>query len=468
MAAALIPQHGDGDPFWVQAARTIFASTAYKMRADRDRSTERLLELMLNDKLESLGRYLEGTESAALVSEKIEKTAISIKSVLAAYIKSLRFLEQLDAQGEDGQPLRQCFSIRDWVKDDTQRGFLFLSSHAQQHASLRPLLSMWLTMACTAMLANKPDPNRRLWVIIDEAPSLHKIPELLDTIAEVRKFGGCFVIGMQSIAQLRQVYGEHGAKALFDLLNTRLFFRAPSFAMAKLASEELGEQEVDISREQYSYGANTIRDGISLGHQTTTRPVVSASEIMQLDDLQCWLRTPGDYPITKLTLRFDPIKARHAPFIQRDYQTSDSMAAIDQLLTWSQVGALDKLDTATRNPLLRRFQHDFSGEQERQAEQSRMHATLSTSSLTSSSAHNKPSAAPGSDDHSAVTSHATDSEAIDESPSIDTPDTTQPSSVVATRDLDNTPTRPSSLMPDDQDATAMITQEEQNILGIGD
>ncbi len=377
IAAALIPAHGDGDPFWVQSARTIFASTAYKMCHENNRSTQRLLALMLTSKLESLSAYLKNTESASLVSDKIQKTAISIKSVLAAYIKSLRFLEGL-GRTEEGteQNESERFSIRDWVQDDQQQGFLFLSSHAQQHASLRPLLSMWLAIASTALLGLTENPKRRIWMIIDEAPSLHKLPDLTDTIAEARKFGGCYVIGVQSYAQLRKVYGDHAGKEIFDLLNTRLFFRAPSYAMAKLASEELGEQEIDSSREQYSYGANAIRDGISLGHQTITRSVVTASEIMQLNDLQCWLRTPGDYPIVRLTVHFDTMDAKHPPFLGRDTTPNAESAETDRLLAWCQMGALSLLDRNDQQSLLNRYHHEYDDDKERETEQTRLRTVL--------------------------------------------------------------------------------------------
>ncbi|MCL1064307.1 type IV conjugative transfer system coupling protein TraD [Shewanella benthica] len=342
MASALIPQHGEGDPFWVQSARTIFSSTAFKMmeESEKDRTTERLLELMLTSELESLSEYLKGTESASLVSDKIQKTAISIKSVLAAYIKSLRFLEGLDKKNDNGKFIRPKFSIRDWVKDDNETGFLFLSSNAQQHASLRPLISMWLSIASTAILEQEENPDRRIWVIMDEAPSLHKLPELAETIAEVRKFGGCYVIGIQSFAQLKKVYGQNAAAEMFDLLNTRLFFRSPSNEMAKISSQDLGEQEVDISKEQYSYGANEIRDGVSLGHQTITRPVVTASEIMQLEDLQFWLRTPGNYPVTRIDLVFDKRRSVCAPFIKREYTQSEKMKQLEWSLNYHQYSAV--------------------------------------------------------------------------------------------------------------------------------
>ncbi|MEZ8535967.1 type IV conjugative transfer system coupling protein TraD [Vibrio cyclitrophicus] len=326
IANALIPQHGEGDPFWVDSARTIFSSAAYRMsQDDKPCSTARLLSLILTSELETLGNFLQGTESASLVSKDIKKTAISIKSVLATYIKSLRFLDGLDDKDAKGEPKRKPFSITDWVQDDKQKGFLFLSSNAQQHASLRPLISTWLAIASNAILGLKADEDRRLWVIMDEMPSLHKLPELDNIISEVRKFGGCYVIGLQSYAQLVKTYGKNTADVIFDLLNSRFYFRAPSAQMAQISSKDLGEQEVDVSRENISYGANALRDGVSIGHQTVTRPVVSSSEIQAMDDLQCYLRVPGSSFITQLELHFDKMRDVTPAFIKREHTLSPAM-----------------------------------------------------------------------------------------------------------------------------------------------
>lgn len=297
MAESLIPMHGETDPFWVNAARTVFASCASQMRHDPNRSIEQLLKLLLTGEFSYLEQYLKGTAAATLVSGKIEKTAISIRSVITSYLKSLATLSGLDSEGTPS------FSIREFILNEAHSGWLFISSNGEQHTSLKPLISMWLAQASLTLLSLTPNPERRVWFICDELPSLHKLPLLGETIAEVRKFGGCFLLGMQSFAQLTKVYGQAGgAKELFDLLNTRFFFRSPSADMARLVASELGEEEIEESRENYSYGANSIRDGISLGSQRVTRPIVSYPQILELKDLTCFVRLPGHYPVTQLEL----------------------------------------------------------------------------------------------------------------------------------------------------------------------
>ncbi|KTC83701.1 type IV conjugative transfer system coupling protein TraD [Legionella brunensis] len=320
MAESLIPMHGESDPFWVNAARTVFSSCASKMRQDKDRSIEKLLKLLLTGEFSHLEEYLKGTPAATLVSGKIEKTAISIRSVITTYLKSLISLSGLSSTD------RTPFSIRDYILNEYDNGWLFISSNGEQHKSLKPLMSMWLAMASLTMLSLTPNSARRIWFICDELPSLHRLPLLGETIAEVRKFGGCFLLGMQSFSQLTKVYGQSGgAKELFDLLNTRFFFRSPSADMARLVSSELGEEEIEESRENYSYGANSIRDGISLSNQRVTRPIVTYPEILELEDLSCYVRLPGNYPITKLTLAHQNRTKDFKGFVERQFAFEESV-----------------------------------------------------------------------------------------------------------------------------------------------
>ena len=80
----------------------------------------KLLKVMLTSKMNKLGELLTGTSSAFLVSNKIEKTAISIKSVLATYIKALRFLEGLDidAKTKNKKPV---FFIKECVANEEDK-----------------------------------------------------------------------------------------------------------------------------------------------------------------------------------------------------------------------------------------------------------------------------------------------------------------------------------------------------------
>lgn len=297
LAAALMPlPHGSNDPFWINAARTIFSAAARQMESNPKRSAQLLLKALLTADLETMGKFLKGTEAETLVSEKIEKTAISIKSVLTTYMKSLQYVVDKE----------NAFSIRKWIQDDTNKNWLFVSSVSDKHEALKPLISMWLDIAANALMSLTPSNTRRIWMIFDELPSLQRLPYLPEAFAESRKFGGCLVAGMQSISQLKNIYGNYAAEAISNLCNTRIFFRDPSFETAQWASRELGESETEEVKENISYSESSMRSGISLSNQRYQKQIISPSEIMHLNDLEAFVRIQGNYPVTKIKLMYKP------------------------------------------------------------------------------------------------------------------------------------------------------------------
>jgi type IV conjugative transfer system coupling protein TraD len=322
LAAAQIPMPlSTSDPFWVNAARTIFSAAAFEMRKDPDRSVMKLLRHLLTADLELLQNYLKGTEAETLVSDKIEKTAISIKSVLATYLKSMKYIK------DDVNP----FSIRQWIQNESGQNWLFVTSLGDRHETLKPLITAWLDIAVNALLSLSPSVDRRIWLILDELTSLQQLPYLTQTLSEARKFGGCAVIGLQNVAQLAKLYGQEGAREISSLINTRAMFRQPDPNIAKWSAENFGETITDEVHEGISYGANTMRDGISISHVETRKPVVSYSEIMSLGDLHAYMRLPGKFPITPIDFIYKHREKRNAGFVLRHFD-ENSMKEIDQII----------------------------------------------------------------------------------------------------------------------------------------
>ena len=312
-ATSLIPVEGESDPFWVSSSRTIASDLAIRMSADPERSIEKFLKTLLSLSMKSLREYLANTPAANLVEEKIEKTAISIRSVVTNYAKALRFLQGLD----DGT--RPSFTIRNWMTSEQYSdSWLFISTQARHRKSVRPLISMWMSMATLYLQSMGENADRRVWFIMDEAPSLQRIPQFEETLAEGRKFGGCFVIGIQNMPQLINSYGREVAKAIFDLLNTRMYGRSPSAEVAKMVEEELGNQRRREAREQNSYGLDQVRDGISLGKDKVSQPIVDYEDVMQLRNLKFYVRLPGEYPVVKLALKYRKIKKINTALQERN------------------------------------------------------------------------------------------------------------------------------------------------------
>ncbi|MCF6768402.1 type IV conjugative transfer system coupling protein TraD [Thiotrichales bacterium 19S11-10] len=301
LAMYLMPKAIQGsDPFWVDAARTIFSTVAWEMRVQEDRSIIKLLQILLTTSLDQMREILKGTEGENLVSKDIEKTAISIRAVIATYTKALRFLEGLNLDKS-----KQPFAIKKWVEEQfrsnsNQKGWLFISSRANVHAEIKPLISAWMGMAMKGIQNLPANNGKRFWVIIDEMASLNRLENFADVAADIRKFGGCIAVGIQSISQLEFIYGRDEATAITDLLNTAVYFRSPKQRVADWVSNDLGEQVIEEVRESQSYGPNAIRDGNTISRQRVTRRTVDTGTIMQLEDLECFVRLVGNHPITRI------------------------------------------------------------------------------------------------------------------------------------------------------------------------
>ena len=168
------------------------------------------------------------------------------------------------------------------------------------------------------MLSLAQDDGRRIWVILDELPTLHQVPSLQPGLAESRQFGGCFVLGVQVASALRDLYGRNGAETISGLCGTRVVLAAPDRDTAQWSADSLGRSEIEEVSEGFSYGANTIRDGVSLTPRRELRALALPSEIMRLENLAGYLKFPGPFPVATIRLKYVSRPAAAARFVPRE------------------------------------------------------------------------------------------------------------------------------------------------------
>lgn len=294
LANAIIQKNGSHrDPFWENASRAILKTALRKMKYQGIPNIKHLYEFLMYSEETKFDEYFQGTEAATFASKSNEKTTQSIRSTLATHLEGFRYLEDSP----------KYFSIREWVSETPpydQGGWLFLTARPDQRSTLVPLISTWVDIAINALMVLPPDPNRRLWFVIDELAALQKLPCLQGGLAEGRKYGGCFLAGFQNKQQLEAIYDREEAAAMLDLFNTKAFFRCTEPNTQQWIAKVLGDKEAAESNESISFGANSMRDGVSLGRHIHQRSLVMPSELSLLENLHCYLKLPGDYPITQL------------------------------------------------------------------------------------------------------------------------------------------------------------------------
>ena len=305
IAESTIPDKS-GDPFWAKAARGTLVAVMRKLAKQKHTFVSLLLHRLMRSKLRDLAAFAVGTDAAAFISTEGERTSAGIQAELASVMRSFAYLDDT----EDG------FSIRDWVETGADGSWLFITVKADQLPSLRPLITVWLDIAISAIMSLPPDRERRLYCVVDELPTLQKLPSLSDFLARARKYGGCGILGFQSYPQLEATYGIHDAAAITGYCSTWVALRANDSPTAKHVSENLGQVEQVEANEGMSYGVNDMRDGVNLSRMQVTRPLVMHTEVTNLPNLSGFLRFGLNLPVVRFADRYNDVPSIANAFVE--------------------------------------------------------------------------------------------------------------------------------------------------------
>jgi type IV conjugative transfer system coupling protein TraD len=294
IASVLIPADNKGnESYWTKASRVVFMATAEKLQALNRLTNTDFLHYATNGPIREIESFYKNTQAAAIMNSDAAETVMGVRSNLQAHTECITFFKETD----------QSFSIREWVQDEKNEGWLFLSSPPQLREEIAPLMALWTSIATDALMGLPHSQERRLWIVVDELPAIKKLPKLQMMLAEIRKYGGCAILGTQDMSQLDEIYGQNIVKSIANLCSTKVVFRIESAEIAERMSKWLGVQEVSETMENISYGAHQMRDGVSLNDQRKEKPTIHPDRLMKLPDLQAYLKVSGDYPIAKVSFK---------------------------------------------------------------------------------------------------------------------------------------------------------------------
>ncbi|GIK44763.1 MAG: hypothetical protein BroJett012_06660 [Betaproteobacteria bacterium] len=307
LAKSIVPDGTGESKEWNGYAQTLVASVMRSLLARGDLTLKSMLTAIQSMPMSELALMLKGTPAAAQLES--EKTFGSIRTIASNYLSTFNYLADEPSD----------FSVARFVRD-SRGGFLYLTYRDDQLDSLKNLISFVLDVAARTILSMEPDKSRRIWLIIDEFSSIGKVQSIEAIATKARKVGGCLLVGLQSVSQLKDRYGENGAQSILSCLSSWLVLRCADGDTAEYVSRYLGEEQV----RQRLAGSSTADSGKSVSISTTvqTRRVVMASQIQAMPDLRGYLRVTGGYPICEIKLSF-PKKLENVTksFEARDFST---------------------------------------------------------------------------------------------------------------------------------------------------
>lgn len=160
----------------------------------------------------------------------------------------------------------------------------------------------WLNMliGVFGLAVGRPGAARPVTLLVDEAPSLGYLPDLIPFMGQFRKVGLRVWIFTQTMAQLasQELYGETGFKAIFGLCSIKQFFSIREPELARLVSEVAGERTARKARDVNAGDAESDV-GVPLIRPEKVRGLRKWRQIIIVDEMD------------------NPIKAKLIPYFKR-------------------------------------------------------------------------------------------------------------------------------------------------------
>lgn len=316
IAKSIIPDGHDGSSAeWTHYAQVILSVVLLKIWRASGTNGDLLHYLLFSDQ-QSLSALCEGSEASRMFAEGNERMLSSVLSIVATYAKPLSHLPK--NVGKNG------FSITQFVQKNAESSdgkWLFFPVRDDMFKMLRPLISAQIDIAISALLSAQDDESRRVWFFVDEFATWGRIEGIEPLLTKSRKKGGCAVLGLQSVSQVKEKYGNEKSKTLLSNLGNWLTLRAGDGETAEYMSQNIGDEE--IRRWVSSESSNSQGDSYSNSEQIVKQRVVFASELQTLKDLKGILNIAGplpsgwvDIPISKLTKTVNPFELKAEPEVE--------------------------------------------------------------------------------------------------------------------------------------------------------
>ncbi|MEJ2754265.1 MAG: type IV secretion system DNA-binding domain-containing protein [Gammaproteobacteria bacterium] len=305
VASSFCPPGVDGDKnkHWDDAANLIFTALLHAIAHDPHlaNDTESIVRSIAaktkrvhvdelgNERItieSQLDRLIKGTLAEGVISSESPTHRADVLATVIPKIRSLQYLLGL----ED----RDLFSITEWVNRRSDQ-WVFVRVNENQLKLSQALITAWIDTVVTAVLSRKPHPAERLWLVMDETQGLGRISSLHDAVEKGRKYNFACVMGFTSHKKMAHIYGDLTVSSLLSSLSTKLCFRYSNPDASEWVSKLLGEEEVIEGRTSMG---RSQESSVSEQDEKRRNALVIPTEIQNLEDLKCYLKLPGNLPIS--------------------------------------------------------------------------------------------------------------------------------------------------------------------------
>jgi type IV secretory pathway TraG/TraD family ATPase VirD4 len=247
LARMLIPAQSGNDDFWNKAAHAILSGILVTLQEELPgRWTFRDVLWLLTGSREALLKKFEAHYQIATMfladKGKASNTEHGVLASLAAELGP--FIETLAIAW--GNPAEQAegFSFEQWLLSEASGPQVLVLQSSPEHSDTS---AAWIRMAINYLAGIVISPRiendgpLRLWLVIDELPSLGPVPRLTEIVDRGRQKGVRTVVACQSLAQIEVHYADW-ARSAEGTFGTRILGRMSPGERTQSINKSLGEQ----------------------------------------------------------------------------------------------------------------------------------------------------------------------------------------------------------------------------------
>jgi len=286
ISAFIVPENkSNSDPIWTHAPREIISALIEHLIKIKHANCGSLWRV-LNSGISTIRKALKHSNNKTISDyltdtggkEGHSKLAQDIKASMTQYIQFLRYMPKKEGN----------FKIDDWLNNKVS-GNIYITSHPDLKETLKPALSLFLSMLIMKVNALPNDQTRKIRWILDEINQLYPQKLLPDLLTQSRSKGSQIIIGIQDKAQFDENYGKNNADSIIGCCATQIIFRCDGPETAEYASKILSKGKIIEPENSSSHGSSDVREGISKSNRPKEEYILMASEIQMSPDLKAYV-----------------------------------------------------------------------------------------------------------------------------------------------------------------------------------
>jgi type IV secretion system protein VirD4 len=342
IANMFFPDPPNTDPFWMSSARSLFLGIALYLCATPSLPRtigETLRQGMASDEegfSQHWRRVIQGRMSGRFpLPEQCVRALYDVIDLAPQTASSIRktFTSKLELWANpvlDAATAASDFDLRTLRREPTS---IYLGVNPKDLHRLQPLMSLFFQQAIAVQCDELPEHNlalaHQVLMLLDEFPALGRIPIIAEASGFLPGYNVRTLMVMQTPAQLREIYGENGAKVLLKTLAGRIYFAPKDMDEAEEISRELGFTTVKVrtlSKPVFDFAASRGRRSRSVNVSEQKRPLMLPQEVRDLGTRREIVFVEGVPPILCRKIRYYQL-----PVLRRRVLPPPEVPAIEPL-----------------------------------------------------------------------------------------------------------------------------------------